>query len=69
MARGVYPHELQDQDFSWLITSFKENNPGYELVEIPGSAIVFVKGSPTDTNAQLPPKELQSEPEPDKVLP
>lgn len=43
MARAVYTHDLQDPDFSWLISSFKENNPGYAFVEGSGVPLVFVK--------------------------
>ena len=33
MARAIFPHELSDPDFSWLINSFRESNPGYVLFE------------------------------------
>ena len=43
MCRAIYPHELSDPDFSWLITSFKENNPRYALVEISNLPMVLLK--------------------------
>ena len=33
MARPIYPHELADADFSWLMNSFRENNPHCAVVE------------------------------------
>jgi hypothetical protein len=27
MGRPVFPFELNDQDFAWLISTFRENNP------------------------------------------
>ncbi len=33
MGRPVYPYEITDADFSWLISSFQESNPGYIAVE------------------------------------
>ena len=33
MGRPVYPYELSDPDFSWLITTFRENHPSYQVVE------------------------------------
>ena len=29
MARPMYPHELGDADFSWLISTFLEQHPNY----------------------------------------
>lgn len=33
MGRPLYPHELDDPDFSWLIKSFRETHPDYTIVE------------------------------------
>ncbi len=33
MARPVYPHELCDPDFQWLISNYKENHPNLVMVE------------------------------------
>ena len=33
MGRPVYPHEMCDPDFAWLISNFKEQNPSYISVE------------------------------------
>ena len=53
MARAIYPYELSDPDFSWLINSFKENNPGYSLVEIGALPMVLIK----DDVVVVPPVE------------
>ncbi len=33
MGRPIYPHEVSDPDFAWLLSSFQESNPQYVLVE------------------------------------
>ena len=33
MGRPVYTYELIDPDFSWLLSTFRENNPHYVSVE------------------------------------
>ncbi len=33
MARPVYPHELCDPDFQWLISNYKESHPNLLVVE------------------------------------
>lgn len=33
MGRPVYPHEMCDPDFAWLISSFREQNPQYVPIE------------------------------------
>ena len=43
MGRPVYPHELVDPDFSWLISSFQENNPEYSSIESSVLPVVFIK--------------------------
>lgn len=43
MCRAIYPHELADPDFSWLINSFRENNPSYALVDVSNLPMVLIK--------------------------
>jgi hypothetical protein len=43
VARAVYPHELQDPDFAWLIDSFKENHPEYRLIDSSCLPVCFIK--------------------------
>jgi|1048.fasta_scaffold19784_2 hypothetical protein len=33
MARPVYPHELCDPDFQWLISNYKETHPNTVTIE------------------------------------
>jgi hypothetical protein len=42
MGRPVYPYELNDPDFSWLIDFFNENHSGYSAVVSNGLPVVFV---------------------------
>ena len=43
MGRPVYPHELGDADFSWLVNSFRENNPDFTIVESSCLPVVLIK--------------------------
>lgn len=53
MARPVYAHELIDPDFSWLISSFQENNPQYMLVDASCLPVILIeRGVPL--GAELP---------------
>lgn len=42
MGRPIFPHELGDPDFAWLVTSFLENNPSYALIEVTNLPMVFI---------------------------
>ena len=42
MGRPVYPYELADPDFSWLITNFQENFPEYSFVDNGTLPVVFI---------------------------
>jgi len=33
MARPVFPYELDDPDFSWLLSRFREEHPEYALLD------------------------------------
>ncbi len=44
MARAVYQCEMNDPDFTWLLSSFRENHPEYYLVESSTYPLVLVKG-------------------------
>jgi hypothetical protein len=43
MARAVYQHELQDQDFAWLIQRFQDANPEFILIESNVLPLVFFR--------------------------
>jgi hypothetical protein len=34
MARPVYPHELNDPDMQWLLSTYRESHPHTIMVEI-----------------------------------
>ena len=53
MGRPLYPYELGDPDFSWLLSSFQENNPGWIMVESTCLPVVLVP-STTAPVAALP---------------
>ena len=42
MGRPVYPYELGDPDFTWLISNFRENNPTFTPVENTCLPVVFI---------------------------
>jgi hypothetical protein len=63
MARPVYPYELHDPDFCWLIDNFRENNPQYIMYEDTCLPLVFIEtggiaatlaGLPFDVKEELP---------------
>ena len=53
MGRPVFPHELADPDFSWLISTFQENNPHYSCVECGSMPVVFI-ADPDYEDMQFP---------------
>jgi hypothetical protein len=53
VARAIFPHELQDPDFAWLIDSFRESNPDVFLVEGPCIPVTFVRSGSPETLARL----------------
>lgn len=56
MVRPIYMHELADPDFSWLLTTFKENHPNYISVEGAGLPLVLInieKSDPTDVQDEM----------------
>ena len=57
MGRPIYPYELGDPDFSWLINHFQENNPSYDVIENTCLPVVFIERSTTsaDDTVELPP--------------
>ncbi len=55
MGRPIYPYELSDPDFAWLISNFQESHPQFLLVESDCLPIVFVESSQTPIlNRDLP---------------
>ena len=44
MGRAIYPHELTDADFSWLISTYRENNPSAVMIESPCLPVALFLG-------------------------
>jgi len=61
MGRPLYPYELGDPDFSWLLMSFQENNPDWLMVESTSLPVVLIKSSAVRTSlpAGLPPRATE----------
>mgnify|MGYP005696176209 CR=1 FL=1 len=60
MARPLYPHELGDPDFSWLISNFQEHNVDYVCVDTSPLPVVFLPGTmPTQAVAGAKEKDVQ----------
>lgn len=51
MCRAVYPYELDDPDFSWLISKFREENPSFTIVEVANLPLTLI--SLVDTEADI----------------
>lgn len=45
MGRPLYPYELGDPDFSWLLSSFQENNPGWIMIESSNMPVVLLQST------------------------
>ncbi len=45
MGRPLYPYELGDPDFSWLLSSFQENNPGWVMIESTNLPVVMLQST------------------------
>ena len=58
MGRPVYTHELNDPDFTWLINSFRENNPHCVMIDTACMPVMLIReGTPlaVGTEAEPPP--------------
>lgn len=42
MGRPVFPHELIDPDFTWLITNYRDSHPQSVSVESTCLPVVFI---------------------------
>ena len=42
MARTVYPFELQDEDFTWLLNNYLEQNPNSFALEVDGCPVILL---------------------------
>ena len=44
MARAVYPHEVADPDFQWLLNNYCENHPGSFKLDAGSLPVVIIVG-------------------------
>ncbi|MDC0358060.1 hypothetical protein OAO01_04520 [Oligoflexia bacterium] len=58
MGRPIYPYELNDPDFSWLISNFQENFPKYSFVETSCLPVVFIED---DSNVEHAPINMDDQ--------
>lgn len=59
MGRPIFNYELGDPDFSWLISTYKENHPDHTFIETTGLPILFITNGKSITEI----KEEQSQSE------
>jgi len=70
MARPVYPHELCDPDFAWLIANFREQHPEFVSVEstfLPIVLIALDDASKAVTQLALPEQFLKEPVDADEI--
>lgn len=60
MGRPLYPYELTDADFSWLMNTFQEHNPNYIVVETSCLPVVLL---PAKLELRTSPDEVPPETE------
>ena len=68
MGRPLYPYELGDPDFAWLLSNFTEQHPGYVMLDSTCLPVVFIK-TQTDGVAQLPTAHLADSSTTEAMLP
>lgn len=44
MARAVYPHEVTDPDFQWLLNNYCESHPGAMKLDADCLPVVIITG-------------------------
>ena len=68
MCRPIYPYELGDPDFSWLLATFQESHPNFVLIDSSCLPLILVEMKPQaaveDPAAAM--QEFQPEMEPDE---
>lgn len=42
MARTVYSYELQDEDFTWLLNNYLEENPSSFTLQVQGCPVIVL---------------------------
>ncbi|MCI5064290.1 hypothetical protein MRY87_01045 [bacterium] len=69
MARPVYPYEMSDPDFVWLLETYRDNNPGYFLVQETCLPLVLIaEGSTACQEIAVSPEQFIPEDPFEKLL-
>ena len=55
MCRPIYPYELGDPDFSWLLATFQESHPNFVLIDSSCLPLVLVEMKPQIAAEDTPP--------------
>ncbi len=55
MCRPIYPYELGDPDFSWLLATFQESHPNYVLIDSSCLPLILVEMKPKAETEDSPP--------------
>lgn len=69
MARAMYPHELGDPDFAWLLSSFLEQHPNYYQIDISCLPVVLLEGQIIPGTSLPQPQEPTELPEDQDLAP
>ena len=61
MCRPIYPYELGDPDFSWLLATFQESHPNYILIDSSCLPLILVEVKPKaeTTTEDTPPPPIE----------
>ncbi len=60
MARGIFPHEISDPDFQWLIKNYCETRGPVAVVDIGCLPLVMVLLDENATSIPLTPDMIES---------
>lgn len=63
MARPIFPHELADPDFQWLVSTYKENNSVSFTIEGSCLPVILITGPAVSSTVS------ESKPEDPRQLP
>lgn len=56
MGRPVYPYELSDPDYYWLVSHFEETYPDYFIFEDGAQPVVFIREGTGSSVVELDPQ-------------
>ena len=65
MCRPIYPYELGDPDFSWLLATFQESHPNFVLIDSSCLPLILVEMKPKVAGEEIPTMTVDDEFQPD----